>query len=87
MGLGVVAAEETDLNLGGLTERGKSWGAHGGKVCIRVWRMSEAAGAVTDRVVGSFSDEERELGALRKLVVEVEKADRWLESRFRMEGR
>lgn len=49
--------------------------------------MSGVAGAVTDRVVGSLSDEERELGALLSLVLETEKADRWPESRFLIDGK
>lgn len=86
MGLGVVA-EDTALDLGGLTERGTSWLAGGGKVWIRVLRMSGVAGAVTDRVVGSRSDDEREFGALRKFVLETENAARWPENRFLMDGK
>ena len=49
--------------------------------------MSEVAGAVTDRVVGSLSDDDRELGALLRLVLETEKAERWPERRFLMDGK
>lgn len=79
--IGLDIAWETALALGGLIER--SWvDARRCGMGELTFRISYVLGAVNDLVVGSRSEEGRELGALRKLIVETEELDRWPPNRF-----
>lgn len=50
-------------------------------------RMSVLAGRVTERVFGSLREEAREVGALRRGVLETEAEDRCPWNRFEIEGK